>query len=92
MQQIALIVNLTAGFGKCRRKYPEVMASLERQNVKTKNFFTERRGHGEELARQAVREGFGVIVSMGGDGTLNEVVNGIAGSQATLGCLSLIHI
>ncbi len=85
MQDIALIVNLTAGFGKCRQKYPEVTATLERQNVKAKSFFTERRGHGEELARQAVREGFEVVVSMGGDGTLNEVVNGIAGSQATLG-------
>lgn len=87
MQQIALIVNLTAGFGKCRRKYPEVIATLERQNVKVKSFFTQKRGHGEELARQAIREGFGVVVSMGGDGTLNEVANGIAGSQATLGCI-----
>jgi YegS/Rv2252/BmrU family lipid kinase len=85
VQEIALIVNLTAGYGKCRRKYPEVTAALEQYNVKVKSFFTEKRGHGEDLARQAVREGFGVVVSMGGDGTLNEVVNGLAGSKATLG-------
>ncbi|MBT9175839.1 MAG: Diacylglycerol kinase [Firmicutes bacterium] len=85
MQEIALIVNLTAGYGKCRLKYPEVTAYLEQHDVKVKSFFTEKRGHGEELARQAVREGFDVVVSMGGDGTLNEVVNGVAGSSATLG-------
>lgn len=56
MQEIALIVNLTAGYGKCRRKYPEVTAALEQYNVKVKSFFTEKRGHGEDLARQAVRE------------------------------------
>jgi len=85
VQEIALIVNLTAGYGRCRLKYPEVAAYLKQNKIKAKSFFTEKRGHGEELARQAVHEGFEMVVSMGGDGTLNEVVNGVAGSQVTLG-------
>jgi YegS/Rv2252/BmrU family lipid kinase len=50
---------------------------------------TSRRGHAEALAREAAAEGFGRIVAAGGDGTVNEVVNGIAGSGAALGLLPL---
>jgi diacylglycerol kinase (ATP) len=39
---------------------------------------TEDGGHAEEIAREAVREGAGLVVAVGGDGTLNEVVNGLA--------------
>lgn len=45
---------------------------------------TERRHHATELARAAVADGYEVIVSLGGDGTLNEIVNGIAGSDVAL--------
>lgn len=43
--------------------------------------------HARELARQAVAEGYRTVVAAGGDGTINEVVNGIAGSEAALGIL-----
>src|SRR4051795_7241688 len=38
---------------------------------------TERRGHGRELGRRAVEDGVDVVVTLGGDGTVNEVVNGL---------------
>jgi diacylglycerol kinase (ATP) len=44
-------------------------------------------GDAEVLARQAVEDGFGKIVAAGGDGTINEVVNGLAGSHVMLGLL-----
>ncbi|MEP6974098.1 MAG: diacylglycerol kinase family protein [Spartobacteria bacterium] len=50
---------------------------------------TARAGDAEHLARKAVGEGFEQIVAAGGDGTINEVVNGIAGSDATLGLMPL---
>jgi diacylglycerol kinase (ATP) len=43
----------------------------------------------EALARRAVAEGFTRIVAAGGDGTINEVANGLAGSHAALGVLPL---
>jgi diacylglycerol kinase (ATP) len=46
-------------------------------------------GAAEVLARQAVRDGFGKIVAAGGDGTVNEVVNGLAGSNVALGLLPI---
>jgi diacylglycerol kinase (ATP) len=48
-----------------------------------------RAGDAELLARNAAREGFKKIVAAGGDGTINEVVNGLAGSTATLGLLPI---
>ena len=50
---------------------------------------TSRGGEAESLARTAAREGFQRVVAAGGDGTVNEVVNGLAGSQAALGLLPL---
>jgi len=46
-------------------------------------------GGAEALARQAVEQGFGKIVAAGGDGTVNEVVNGLAGSDVALGLLPI---
>ncbi len=46
-------------------------------------------GEAEILARHAVKEGFDKIVAAGGDGTIHEVVNGLAGSNATLGLLPI---
>ena len=46
-------------------------------------------GEAEALARRAVAEGFGRVVAAGGDGTVNHVANGIAGSNAALGILPM---
>jgi diacylglycerol kinase family enzyme len=48
---------------------------------------TEARDHATELCRQAAREGYDVVVAFGGDGTVNEAANGLAGSDTPLGCL-----
>lgn len=50
---------------------------------------TEAPGHATELAKIAVAQGFKTIVAGGGDGTVNEVLRGIAGSQVRLGVLPL---
>ena len=50
---------------------------------------TERAGDARLLATRAVQEGFRIIVAAGGDGTINEVVNGIGTSDAALGVLPL---
>ena len=52
-----------------------------------KVFLTERPGHGERLAREAVAKGFRTIIAAGGDGTVNEVLNGLDPKLCTLGVL-----
>jgi diacylglycerol kinase family enzyme len=48
---------------------------------------TNRRGHATRFAHDAARRGVDVVVGFGGDGTLNEVATGIAGTDAALGVL-----
>jgi diacylglycerol kinase family enzyme len=48
---------------------------------------TQRRDHAVELAREAALEGYDVVVAFGGDGTINEAANGLAGSAVPLTCL-----
>ncbi len=55
--------------------------------AEAKIYLTEQAGDGERLAREAVAEGYRTIVAAGGDGTMNEVLNGIDPAKCTLGIL-----
>ena len=48
---------------------------------------TEAREHATQLCREAARAGYDVVVAFGGDGTVNEAANGLAGSDTPLTCL-----
>lgn len=48
---------------------------------------TKRRNHAMRLAQGAAREGYEVVVALGGDGTLNEAANGLAGTDTALAAL-----
>lgn len=84
MSRVCFIVNPTAGHGRALKTWKRIeplAAQLGEYGVK----FTERRRHGEELARLAASEGYDRVVCLGGDGTLNEVGNGLMGTRAALG-------
>jgi YegS/Rv2252/BmrU family lipid kinase len=77
-------VNPHAGKGSARRLI-EPLRGLIRQAALDHEFaLTEGTGHATELARAATGD---VVVAVGGDGTLNEIANGILGSGKTLGVL-----
>src|SRR5690349_14528297 len=48
---------------------------------------TQSRGHATELARQAVADNFDFVVAVGGDGTVNEVAQGLVGSHVPMGII-----
>ncbi len=57
----------------------DVLTRALRSEVDLETEYTRRRGHAAELAARAVKEGVDLVVTLGGDGTVNEVVNGMLG-------------
>ena len=80
-----LVVNPHSANGQTGRRWPELEAHARRELGDFRHAFTERRMHGEELARRARAEGYDCVVAVGGDGTLNEVVNGLMASGGAAG-------
>ena len=80
---IQFIVN------SCRDRDHKVDSCIEKKfaahdyNVR----FTEYRGHAEEIAQDSVHRGIDALVAVGGDGTINEVVNGAYGSKIPIGII-----
>lgn len=80
------IVNPVSGRGKGKVLGERLIDRLKRLSIDFEIHWTERPGHAIELAEQGAKS-HAVVVSVGGDGTLNEVVNGLAGQQAALGVI-----
>ena len=85
MNKTCVILNPTAR-GERARRWEERLRAMCGDAVFCA---TARAGDAEHLARSAVAEGFEQIVAAGGDGTIHEVVNGIAGSDAALGLMPM---
>jgi diacylglycerol kinase (ATP) len=77
-----LIINPAAGAGKTVHKWPHIVDLLKLKGLDFNYELTEAPCHAIELASSAVNKGCELIVSVGGDGTLNEVVNGICETNA----------
>jgi diacylglycerol kinase (ATP) len=73
-----IILNPYSGRYTGRRRWPEAQAALEAAGLAHELALTERPGHARELAHEAARAGYIPIVAAGGDGTVSEVVNGLA--------------
>lgn len=81
------VVNPVSGVGKQKK-----IETLLKQNLNHDLFdyqvrYTERIHHGTELAREAAMQGYDCVVAVGGDGSVNDVVQGLHGSDTTLGII-----
>jgi YegS/Rv2252/BmrU family lipid kinase len=87
-----VIVNPIAGAGRTAKKWPQIMGLLKSIGLRFEYDVTEAPGHAIELAKSAAKKGYELVVSVGGDGTINEIVNGLynAGNirDVTLGIIS----
>jgi YegS/Rv2252/BmrU family lipid kinase len=87
-----VIVNPVAGAGRTAREWPRIRGILKGHGLRFEHDMTEAPGHAIELAREAAGNGYDTVVSVGGDGTINEVVNGLYASgnirSAALGIVS----
>ena len=75
-----IIVNPAAGAGKTGKYWPDIKSVLKKVGLRFEHDITEAPGHAIELAKNAVKKGYRIVVPVGGDGTINEVVNGIYSS------------
>jgi YegS/Rv2252/BmrU family lipid kinase len=70
------IVNPAAAGGRAARRWPKIDRLLRKRLGPVDSRFTQRRGDAIELTYQALRGGYDLIIAVGGDGTVNEIVNG----------------
>jgi diacylglycerol kinase (ATP) len=88
-ERAVFLVNPASRNGSTGKRWPELAHRAARLGLTGETLFSERPGHLIELARQAVDNGAELVVAVGGDGTLNEVVNGIAGRDVDLATIPL---
>lgn len=72
-----VIVNRMAHKGGAGNRWPGIRAELEKRMGPVEPLFTEAPGHATHLARQALAAGARRFIAVGGDGTVNETLNGI---------------
>jgi len=72
-----IIVNPVSGGGRARRRWPQLAAALARHGLEHDAEVTCSAGHAVQLAQQAVANGHRRFLALGGDGSFNELVNGL---------------
>jgi YegS/Rv2252/BmrU family lipid kinase len=75
------LVNPASANGKTGKRWPEIARAAHAAGLRGEAIFSERPGQLGDLAREAADEGATLLVVVGGDGTVHEVVNGIAGRE-----------
>ncbi|MBT5138339.1 MAG: diacylglycerol kinase family lipid kinase [Acidimicrobiaceae bacterium] len=83
--RVLFIVNSVASSVTARRRVVIHKALSTDHDVTLAE--TSRRGHATRLAQSAARDGYDLVVVLGGDGTLNEAANGLAGTDTALATL-----
>jgi diacylglycerol kinase family enzyme len=84
-KRMLVIVNPYATTVSDRLKNLVIYALQGRYDVEAID--TQSQGHATELCREAAKAGYDVVVAFGGDGTVNEVANGLAGTDTPITCL-----
>ena len=86
----AVIINPKAGRNKARKLWPKISRLLEKHNIIYDSYLTDTPYQAQLLAGRLTRNGVKELVVVGGDGSLNEVINGV--SQSSLDRLEEIRI
>ncbi|WP_138496413.1 diacylglycerol kinase [Paenibacillus pinistramenti] len=81
MKRARLIYNPSSGREEIRRLLPDILNRLDLAGIETSCHATTGEGDATREAAEAVYRGYDIIIAAGGDGTLNEVVNGMAGKE-----------
>ena len=80
-----IIANPVSGGGRAKRVGEQVLSFLQTRGLSAELAFTTAPGDGERLVRSALDRGVRQIAVCGGDGSIHEAINGLAGSNGVLG-------
>ena len=75
--KITVIVNPASGRGRARKQIPTIERILRASNLDFDLLQSERPWHTAEIAEAAARQGVDAVIAAGGDGTVNEAINGL---------------
>ena len=101
MGPLHCIVNPASRDSTCGRKWPKIIEKLQARGFTVETYMTEQVGHASEIAWKLRQDNVsGIVVAVGGDGTVHEVASAMRGSDLPMGILpfgsgndlSLIHI
>lgn len=81
MHRYKIILNPQSGKGATGKRIPEIQQALNELGLDFNLSVTERPWHAAGLAQAAIADGYDVIVAVGGDGTVNETINGMLSCQ-----------
>lgn len=81
MSDTVFLVNPASANGKTGKRWPQMARAAHDAGLRGEAIFSERPGQLAELAREAADGGATLLVVVGGDGTVHEVVNGVAGRE-----------
>jgi YegS/Rv2252/BmrU family lipid kinase len=85
VKKVLFIINKYAGTGFQPELEGRIIDIYQSQNIECSIEFTQSRGHATELARAAVKENFQQVIAVGGDGTVNEVAQGLLNTPVQMG-------
>jgi diacylglycerol kinase (ATP) len=89
MNSLIVIIGNPAARSSSIKKIGSAALSLEQKGFETEILLTQKSGHATELAHDCLSRKPFMIIAAGGDGTINEVINGIAGSEIPLAILPM---
>jgi YegS/Rv2252/BmrU family lipid kinase len=85
--KVCLIVNPKSGLGTAEISLELSKDLLIKKGHKVTEYITLQKGDAKIFAERAVKDKFDLVIAVGGDGTINEVVNGLANSETALGVI-----
>src|SRR5690606_31090822 len=87
MKKILFVVNPKAGVDRVKALEQDIRQHLDHSRFSYRVIHTRYPRHGTDLARSAATEGYAIVAAVGGDGSVNDVIEGLYGTST---CLAII--
>ena len=87
MKSLIVLISNPEAKGTTKKKIKQACLFLESRGYDVESLYTTQRGDAEIFAKESVKKSPAFIIAAGGDGTFNEVANGIAGSKVPMAIL-----